>query len=100
MPEIQDGERVEIQGSAAAPYILTNVGGGLSCTCPAWRNQSTPGRSSSAASEAPDRQRTRRLQALLWRPNITSSSLQRRSAKDTARLHPELSWLGVTNGGS
>jgi DNA ligase-1 len=42
MPEIKDGESVEMQGSAATPYILTNTGGVLSCTCPAWRNQSVP----------------------------------------------------------
>lgn len=41
MPDIADGESVEIQGSAAKPYILTNTGGVYSCTCPAWRNQST-----------------------------------------------------------
>lgn len=40
MPEIADGESVEIQGSAAKPYVLTNTGGVYSCTCPAWRNQS------------------------------------------------------------
>ena len=41
MPDIDDGETVEIQGSAKDPYILRNVGGVYSCTCPAWRNQST-----------------------------------------------------------
>ena len=40
MPEIKEGQSVEMQGSAATPYLLTNVGGVLSCTCPAWRNQS------------------------------------------------------------
>src|SRR4051794_34446121 len=39
MPDIADGESVEVQGSAAAPYVLKNVGGVYSCTCPAWRNQ-------------------------------------------------------------
>ncbi|HEX3659656.1 MAG TPA: DNA ligase [Pirellulales bacterium] len=42
MPDLQDGESVEIQGSARLPYILKNVGGVYSCTCPAWRNQSKP----------------------------------------------------------
>jgi DNA ligase-1 len=37
-----DGESVEMQGSAAKPYVLTNTGGVYSCTCPAWRNQSLP----------------------------------------------------------
>ncbi len=40
MPEIADGETVEMQGSAKLPYQLTNRGGVYSCSCPAWRNQS------------------------------------------------------------
>jgi DNA ligase 1 len=40
MPDLQDGESVEVKGSARQPYILKNVGGVYSCTCPAWRNQS------------------------------------------------------------
>ncbi len=40
MPDLQEGEAVEIQGSAAKPYLLKNVAGVYSCTCPAWRNQS------------------------------------------------------------
>lgn len=35
-----DGEMTEVQGSGKNPYILKNVGGVLSCSCPAWRNQS------------------------------------------------------------
>ncbi|MFT5359330.1 MAG: DNA ligase-1 [Polyangiales bacterium] len=42
LQEIEDGEQVEVQGSAAKPYVLTNTGGVYSCTCPAWRNQSVP----------------------------------------------------------
>lgn len=42
MPDINDGDSVEIQGSAKDPYILKNLGGVYSCSCPAWRNQSTP----------------------------------------------------------
>lgn len=42
MPDIQDGESVEIQGSAKDPYILKNTGGVYSCSCPAWRTQSHP----------------------------------------------------------
>lgn len=42
MADLQDGESVEVQGSARAPYVLRNVGGVYSCTCPAWRNQSLP----------------------------------------------------------
>ena len=40
MPDIPDGESVEMQGSGAKPYVLKNVGGVYSCSCPAWRNQS------------------------------------------------------------
>ena len=42
MPDLKDGESTHVQGSARAPYILKNVGGVYSCTCPAWRNQSLP----------------------------------------------------------
>jgi len=41
MPDLADGEAVEMKGSGARPYVLKNVGGVYSCTCPAWRNQST-----------------------------------------------------------
>src|SRR5688500_3311306 len=40
MPDLNDGETAEVKGSARLPYILKNVGGVYSCTCPAWRNQS------------------------------------------------------------
>src|SRR5438105_3659935 len=40
MPNLQDGESVEMKGSGAKPYVLKNVGGVYSCSCPAWRNQS------------------------------------------------------------
>src|SRR5690349_14677260 len=39
MPDLQDGESVEMKGSAKAPYVLKNTGGVYSCSCPAWRNQ-------------------------------------------------------------
>ncbi len=42
MPDLPDGQTVEMQGSGAKPYILKNTGGVYSCTCPAWRNQSVP----------------------------------------------------------
>lgn len=41
MPDLQDGETAEMKGSGAKPYVLKNTGGVYSCTCPAWRNQST-----------------------------------------------------------
>ena len=40
MPDLNDGETFEMKGSAARPYIIRNVGGVYSCSCPAWRNQS------------------------------------------------------------
>lgn len=40
MPDLADGQTVEMQGSGARPYILRNTGGVYSCSCPAWRNQS------------------------------------------------------------
>jgi DNA ligase-1 len=39
--DLNDGETFEMQGSGAKPYVLKNTGGVYSCTCPAWRNQST-----------------------------------------------------------
>lgn len=42
MPDLKDGESAQVQGSARSPYILKNIGGVYSCTCPAWRNQSLP----------------------------------------------------------
>src|SRR5438874_8864236 len=40
MPDLKDGESVEMQGSGSRPYVLKNIGGVYSCSCPAWRNQS------------------------------------------------------------
>src|SRR5260370_17505822 len=40
MPDLTDGQSIEVQGSGSKPYVLKNVGGVYSCTCPAWRNQS------------------------------------------------------------
>src|SRR5579862_3972794 len=39
MPDLADGESTEMQGSGSKPYVLKNVGGVYSCSCPAWRNQ-------------------------------------------------------------
>lgn len=41
MPDLADGESTEMKGSGAKPYVLKNTGGVYSCSCPAWRNQST-----------------------------------------------------------
>ncbi len=35
-----EGQPVEMKGSGKSPYILKNIGGVFSCTCPAWANQS------------------------------------------------------------
>ncbi len=40
MTDLNDGESVEMKGSAATPYVIRNTGGVYSCSCPAWRNQS------------------------------------------------------------
>lgn len=42
MPDLRDGESVEMQGSGSKPHVLKNVAGVYSCSCPAWRNQSLP----------------------------------------------------------
>src|SRR5687767_5610713 len=42
MSDLRDWEAVEVQASASRPYILKNLGGVYSCSCPAWRNQSLP----------------------------------------------------------
>ena len=41
MPDLADGATAEMQGSGSNPYTLKNTGGVYSCSCPAWRNQST-----------------------------------------------------------
>lgn len=40
--ELKDGESVEVKGSAKKPYLIKRVGDVISCSCPAWRNQSLP----------------------------------------------------------
>src|SRR4051812_43244369 len=40
--DLENGQTYEMQGSGKNPYILKNVGGVYSCSCPAWRNQSLP----------------------------------------------------------
>jgi DNA ligase-1 len=42
MADLRDGESVEMAGSASRTYVLKNVGGVYSCSCPAWRHQSLP----------------------------------------------------------
>ena len=59
MPDLEDGESIEMQGSGSKPYVLKNVGGVYSCTCPAWRNQSVGHRTAhlQAPPQAPRRRR-------------------------------------------
>ena len=40
--DLENGQTYEMQGSGKNPYIIKNVGGVYSCSCPAWRNQSLP----------------------------------------------------------
>jgi DNA ligase-1 len=40
MRHLIEGETMEVQGSGKNPYIIKNSGGVISCSCPAWRNQS------------------------------------------------------------
>src|SRR5262245_45653730 len=42
MPDLENGQTYEMQGSAKTPYRIKNVNGVYSCTCPAWCNQSLP----------------------------------------------------------
>ena len=37
---LEEGEILLIQGSGKKPYEIKNAGGVISCSCPAWRNQS------------------------------------------------------------
>lgn len=41
MPDLADGESIQVQGSGSSVYTIKNTGGVYACTCPAWRNQST-----------------------------------------------------------
>jgi DNA ligase-1 len=52
--DLEDGETLEVQGSAAQPYVLKNTGGVYTCSCPAWRNQGAP----------PERRTCKHLRAL------------------------------------
>ena len=42
MPDLQEGESIQVQGSAKRPYEIKNYAGIYPCSCPAWRNQSLP----------------------------------------------------------
>lgn len=40
MQHLSEGEMILVQGSGKKPYEVKNSGGVISCSCPAWRNQS------------------------------------------------------------
>src|SRR5436305_13676442 len=42
MPDLRDGEEIEVPGSSGNGYTIKNVGGVYACTCMAWRTQSVP----------------------------------------------------------
>jgi len=42
MPDLKEGQSVEVKGSSPKPYLIKNVGGVYSCSCAAWRHQSLP----------------------------------------------------------
>src|SRR5215213_1750910 len=42
MPDLRDGESIDVPGSNGAVYTIKNVGGVYACNCMAWRTQSAP----------------------------------------------------------
>jgi DNA ligase-1 len=42
MPQLLNGQTMQVHGSGSNVYTLKYVGGVYSCSCPAWRNQSLP----------------------------------------------------------
>jgi hypothetical protein len=42
MPDLRDGESLDVPGSGGATYTIKNVGGVYACNCMAWRTQSLP----------------------------------------------------------
>ena len=52
MPELLDGQSVEMQGSGAKPYVLKNTGGVYSCTCPPGATSRSPSNAAPASTSA------------------------------------------------
>ncbi len=75
--DLADGESTEMQGSGAKPYVLKNVGGVYSCSCPAWRNQSNTIESRSC-------KHLRKLRGDGAEETRIGGSLPQRSVKDKA----------------
>jgi DNA ligase-1 len=95
MPDLKDGESVEMPGSGSRPYVLKNVGGVYSCSCPAWRNQSV-------AIERRTCKHLRKLRGDAAEEARIGGALPQRAkpAKDPARAPALLlagSWDGLTN---
>ncbi len=95
MPDLSDGESVEMQGSGSKPYVLRNVGGVYSCSCPAWRNQST-------AIEARTCKHLRKLRGDAAEEERIGGALpvRAKATKDGVQVPPLLlaeSWDGVAN---
>ncbi len=42
MPDLNDGETIDVPGSSGVSYTIRNAGGVYSCTCPAWQTQLVP----------------------------------------------------------
>lgn len=82
MPDLQDGETIEMRGSGAKPYLLKNTGGVYSCTCPAWRNQSI-------AIEKRTCKHLRRLRGDAEEESRTGGALPRRPAATKAGANGE-----------
>ena len=82
MPDLQDGESTEMQGSGSKPYTLKNTGGVYSCTCPAWRNQSI-------AIEKRTCKHLRKLRGDAAEETRTGGALPQRPAKSADRAEEE-----------
>ena len=42
MPDLNDGESMDVPGSSGVSFTIRNSGGVYSCTCPAWQTQLIP----------------------------------------------------------
>jgi DNA ligase-1 len=94
MPDLRDGESVEMKGSGSRPYLLKNVGGVYSCSCPAWRNQSL-------GIERRTCKHLRKLRGDEAETARVGSDLPARPAAESAKVAPPLllaeAWDGEAN---
>ncbi|HEY4059938.1 MAG TPA: DNA ligase [Kofleriaceae bacterium] len=84
--DLADGESTTVQGSGANPYVLKNVGGVYSCTCPAWRN----------AGGAIDKRTCKHLRAL--RGDLAETARVGVAAASTARASAPRSGVVASSG--